>query len=72
MKIRIDRPDEEGQHDDGMMPMMAAMMAICLGVLTLAVLLPAFGLAGAFGLAVALGAASGCSTTSATTRTAGR
>lgn len=56
MSTRIERPEQEGQHDDGMMTMMAAMMAICLGVLTLVVLLPAFGLPGV-GLAIALGAA---------------
>lgn len=56
MSTRTDRPEEAG-HDDGMMGMMAAMMAICLGVLTLVVLLPAFGPAGALGLAIALGAA---------------
>ena len=56
MSTPLERPGERETHD-GDMPMMAAMMAICLGVLTLVVLLPAFGLPGALGLAIALGAA---------------
>lgn len=56
MSTRIDRPEKDEHHDDSMIPMMAAMMAICLGVLTLVVLLPAVGLRGALGVAVALGA----------------
>ncbi len=55
MNTRIDRPEEEG-HDDGMMGMMAVMMAVCLGILTLVLVLPALGLPGALGIAIALGA----------------
>jgi hypothetical protein len=48
------QPDDEGQ--DSMMGMMLAMMAMCLGVVTFAVLLPSLGLVGGLGVAIALGA----------------
>lgn len=54
MSVQGQRPDDEGQ--DSMMGMMLAMMATCLGVVTLAVLLPSFGLVGGLGVAIALGA----------------
>jgi hypothetical protein len=56
MSTGSDRPEEEGHDDGGMMRMMAAMMAICVGVLTLVLVLPTLGLPGALGLAIALGA----------------
>lgn len=43
-------------NDNSMMVMMAAMMAICLGVVSLAVLAPNLGVPAAIGVAIALGA----------------
>lgn len=55
MNAQTERNTDEHDHGDDSMGMMAMMMAMCAGVLFLAVLLPALGFP--LGLLVALGAA---------------